>query len=359
MRTETGINMPEPHNPGGPEPATHNRQPATGNRKPVKGIGLLSGGLDSILAARVLVDQGIDVLGLTFVTPFFGPDEGLEAGRKAGIPMRAVDISEAHLAMLKNPRYGYGSRMNPCIDCHGLMLREAAKVMQSEGADFLFTGEVLGQRPMSQRRDALRSVEKLAGLPGRILRPLSARLLDPTIVELEGLVDRERLLDIQGRSRKRQAELARRFGISDYPQPGGGCMLTSEGFANRLRELFRIRPEAGVADAEIIKWGRAFRLPGDNMCMVGRQRSDNLKLESLARRRDVFMRSMDYPGPSCLIIAPGDLADGLEIAAGLVASYSDAPENASVRVQWMTMDQTGILTTKAGPKNNYKEILIS
>ncbi len=345
--------------PETPNTETCNSPPATRKSRPAKGIGLLSGGLDSILAARVLVDQGIDVLGITFVTPFFGPDAGLEAGMKAEIPMLAVDISEPHLAMLKNPRYGYGSRMNPCIDCHGLMLREAGKVMQSEGADFLFTGEVLGQRPMSQRRDALRSVEKLAGFSGLVLRPLSAKLLDPTIVELDGRVDRERLLDIQGRSRKRQAELARSFGISDYPQPGGGCMLTTEGFANRLRELLRINPEAEVGDVEIIKWGRAFRLPGDNICMVGRQRSDNLKLESLARQRDVFMRSMDHPGPSCVIIAPADLSVGVEIAAGLVASYSDAPENAPVRVRWMSMGKSGIIAAQAGPKNNYKEILIS
>ena len=249
----------------------------------IKGIGLLSGGLDSMLAVKVLQEQQIELLAITFVTPFFGAEKGIEAARKTGIEFRSMDISEAHIAMLKSPRYGYGSQMNPCIDCHGLMLREAGKVLEAEGAQFLFTGEVLGQRPMSQRRDSLRSVEKLSGLAGRILRPLSAKLLPPTIVEEQGLVDRNMLLDIQGRSRRRQKELAQKYGLKDYPQPGGGCMLTNEGFSNRLRELLSTRPGANVEDVEIIKWGRAFMLPGKTLCMVGRQQSDNSKLESLAR----------------------------------------------------------------------------
>ncbi|MFZ2446002.1 MAG: tRNA 4-thiouridine(8) synthase ThiI [Syntrophobacteraceae bacterium] len=327
--------------------------------KKVKGIGLLSGGLDSMLAVKVLQEQGIEVLGLTFVTPFFGPDAGLEAGRKAGIPMLSPDISQKHLEMLKKPRYGYGSQMNPCIDCHGLMLAEAGKVMENEGADFLFTGEVLGQRPMSQRRDSLRSVEKLSGYAGKILRPLSAKLLPPTLVEQEGLVDRDRLLDIHGRSRKRQAELAHGFGITDYPQPGGGCMLTKEGFSNKLRELLRTHPEAAVREVEIIKWGRAFSLPGENICMVGRKESENGKLDSLAGRGDVWLRTLDHPGPTCVVVAPADPLVGLQEAAELAASYSDGPDDARVRVQWRHGDQGGIIVAEAVKKDRLKEMQIS
>ena len=161
--------------------------------------------------------QGVEVIGVTCATFFFGADPGIQAGGTLGIPVQVLDIGEKHLEMLKKPVYGYGRWMNPCIDCHALMLQEAGRFMEEQGADFLFTGEVLGQRPMSQRRDALKNVENLAGYPGRILRPLSARLLAPTIPESEGLIDRERLLDIQGRSRKRQMALAeslRHHGLS-------------------------------------------------------------------------------------------------------------------------------------------------
>jgi len=272
--------------------------------------------------------------------------------------MLAVDIAEPHLQMLKNPRYGYGSQMNPCIDCHGLMLREAGKIMEREGADFLFTGEVLGQRPMSQRRDSMRSVEKLSGYSGRILRPLSAKLLDPTLAEQAGLVDRNRLLDIQGRSRKRQAELAARLGIVDYPQPGGGCMLTGEGFANRLRNLFDGYPEASAGDVEVIKYGRAFLLPGKNICMVGRQQGDNEKMERIARDEDICLRTITHPGPTCIILAPSDPLGCLEMAAGLAAAYCDAPENTPVRVQWRHKGSTGTLIAESRAKVHYKDMLL-
>ncbi len=323
----------------------------------IKGIGLLSGGLDSMLAVKVLQEQQIELLAITFVTPFFGAEKGIEAARKTGIEFRSMDISEAHIAMLKSPRYGYGSQMNPCIDCHGLMLREAGKVLEAEGAQFLFTGEVLGQRPMSQRRDSLRSVEKLSGLAGRILRPLSAKLLPPTIVEEQGLVDRNMLLDIQGRSRRRQKELAQKYGLKDYPQPGGGCMLTNEGFSNRLRELLSTRPGANVEDVEIIKWGRAFMLPGKTLCMVGRQQSDNSKLESLARAGDILLQPTSYPGPTCLLLAPDGL-ENIELASALAASYSQAPHQAQVDVQWMQGDNTGTCRAEAKSKDFFKHMLI-
>ncbi|MGA2401241.1 MAG: tRNA 4-thiouridine(8) synthase ThiI [Syntrophobacteraceae bacterium] len=322
-----------------------------------KGVGLLSGGLDSMLAVKVLQEQQLELLAITFATPFFGPEKGIAAGKKVGIEIRRHDISGAHFEMLKSPRYGYGSQMNPCIDCHGLMLREAGKVMEAEGADFLFTGEVLGQRPMSQRRDSLRSVEKLSGLIGRVLRPLSAKLLPPAIVEEQGLVDRNMLLDIQGRSRRRQKELAQKYGLTDYPQPGGGCMLTNEGFSNRLRELLCARPGATVEDVEIIKWGRAFMLPGKTICMVGRQQSENCKLESLARAQDILLWPTNYPGPTCLLLAPVGSED-IEMASSLAASYSHAPKQAQVDVQWRRACDTGTCRPEAGTKDFFKHMLI-
>ena len=323
-----------------------------------KGIGLLSGGLDSILAVKVLQDQQIDLLGLTFVTPFFGPSEGMAAGRMAEIEMRPFDISAVHLEMLKNPRYGYGSRLNPCIDCHGLMLREAAKILQAEGADFLFTGEVLSQRPMSQRRDSLRSVEKLSGLLGRILRPLSAKLLPPTIVEEEGLIDRNQLLAIQGRSRRPQRELAQKYGLKGYPQPGGGCILTNESFANRLRKLLEIDPGASVHEVEMIKWGRAFFLRNKTLCMVGRNESENLKLESLAGARDIVLKAREHRGPTCVILPPAGPID-LEEAASIAVSYGDAPEGKEVRMEWREGAAAGDVRAVSRPKEFFRGLLIA
>jgi tRNA U34 2-thiouridine synthase MnmA/TrmU len=315
-----------------------------------------------MLAVKVLQEQQIDLVAVTFATPFFGPSKGLAAGGKTGIKTRAVDISETHLEMLKSPRYGYGSQLNPCIDCHGLMLREAAKLMDIEGADFLFTGEVLGQRPMSQRRDSLRSVEKLSGLAGYILRPLSAKLLPPTAVEQKGLVDRSMLLDIQGRSRRRQKELALKYGLTEYPQPGGGCMLTSESFSNRLRKLLGTYPSATVKDVEVIKWGRAFVFSGKTFCMVGRQESENEKLDSLAGIRDIVLQPIDYPGPTCLLLAPDGNRD-IDLAAALLAAYSDAPDQSQVYVKWRAGErggggETGTCRTEVKGKDSFKGMLI-
>lgn len=329
-------------------------------RKP-RGFGILSGGLDSILAVKVLQEQELDLMGILFATPFFGPRPGVDLGRLTGIPVRVVDISEKHLEMLKSPKYGYGSQMNPCIDCHALMLREAGRMMELEGGDFLFTGEVLGQRPMSQRRDALRSVEKLAGYPGRVLRPLSAKLLPPTLVEEEGLVERDRLQDIQGRSRKRQMELADRYGITEYAQPAGGCMLTSEGFVRKLRELFRHYPNASVREIEIIKWGRQFLLPGGSLCIVGRQQTENKQLENLARAEDYVLRTLNYPSPIGVLMEAQGAEEDLPLAAELVASYSDAPlsdPGRDVDLECRNRGRVKILKQRNLGKEKFKEYLI-
>ncbi|HOO90034.1 MAG TPA: tRNA 4-thiouridine(8) synthase ThiI, partial [Syntrophales bacterium] len=204
----------------------------------VRGIALISGGLDSILAVKVVQEQGIEVQGVAFETPFFSAHRAVEACRNINLPLSVVDFTQDHLAMLKAPRYGYGKNMNPCIDCHILMLKKAGEMMEAQGADFVFTGEVMGQRPMSQGKQSLHVVAKRSGYQDYIVRPLSARLLPETKPEIEGKIDRLKLLDIQGRGRKRQMEMAVRYNIDHYATPAGGCLLTEPGFAKRLRDLF-------------------------------------------------------------------------------------------------------------------------
>jgi tRNA U34 2-thiouridine synthase MnmA/TrmU len=323
----------------------------------VSGLGLLSGGLDSMMAARLLQDQGIEVTAITFQTPFFGPESAKKAVAQLGIPLRVVDIGIAHLEMLRNPRYGYGSQMNPCIDCHALMLRTAGKIMEAEGFDFLFTGEVLGQRPMSQRRDALMSVDKLSGYPGRILRPLSAGLLPVTIPERERKVDRARLLKIQGRSRREQMALAARYGIRDYPSPAGGCLLTNPGFAHRLRDLFTTQEKIDLRDVELLKRGRHLRLPHGSRLVVGRIHADNVKLTELARPDDIVLKVNEVPGPTGLVPRDATAAD-LELAAAVVAAYSDAVPGTEAIVSFSSGQSGWSVTVMVGLKQEFREMLI-
>lgn len=327
------------------------------NRKP-KGIGLLSGGLDSILAFKILQEQDLDLLGVIFKTPFFGPAEDTDPEKLVGARVMVMDITGPHLQMLRSPVYGYGSQMNPCIDCHALMLREAGRMMEELEGDFLFTGEVLGQRPMSQRRDSLRSVEKLAGFSGRILRPLSAKLLSPTIVEVDGLIDRQKLLDIQGRSRKRQVALAERYGITEYPQPGGGCMLTKAGFAGRLKRLFELYPLVEGHQVELLKWGRTFELPMGKICIIGRDQHDNARLEQAAGVGESVLRVADHPGPTAVLIGLPAEDDALRAAAQILAAYSDAPQGMPVRIEWHSSVGSGVLMVETHLKEAFRDLMI-
>ncbi len=322
----------------------------------VRALGLMSGGLDSMLAVRVLLDQDIEMTGITFQTPFFGPEGAQKAARQLGTPLRVIDIGAVHLEMLKNPKYGYGSQMNPCIDCHALMLKTAGGIMDAEGFDFLCTGEVLGQRPMSQRKDALRAVDKLSGYGGYILRPLSAKLLWETMPEELGKVDRQRLLDIHGRSRKPQMALAAHYGIEEYPSPGGGCILTKSGFADRLRDLLATQEEVGLHDVELLKCGRHLRLPSGRRLVVGRIHADNLKLQELAREEDLLLRVEGVPTPTGLLSAESSQQE-LELAADIVAAYSDAEtgEEAIVEVSGKEVRK---ITLNTPPKEEFRKLLV-
>jgi len=299
----------------------------------VTGIGLISGGLDSMLAARVLQDQDIQIIGVSFVTPFFGSERGKRAAAMLDIELKVMDITEVHLEIVRSPKHGYGKGLNPCIDCHAMMFREAGKVMEAEGADFLFSGEVLGERPMSQNRQALMIVAKESGYEDLILRPLSAKLLPETLPEREGKVDRERLLDISGRSRKRQMELAAHYGIAEYSQPAGGCLLTDPVYARRLKELMEHNPELEVRDIQLLRVGRHFRLDTGEKVIVGRDHDENIKLLSMKDETDIILNVRDYPSP--ITIIPHDASEeAIAEAASICVRYSDAPRNEKVTVTY-------------------------
>jgi tRNA-uridine 2-sulfurtransferase len=285
---------------------------------------LLSGGLDSVLAAELLRRCGVDVMGITFVTPFFGSSKAEKASRLLGIEIMVVDITDRHLEILKHPRFGYGKNMNPCIDCHSLMVRVSLEMMGVAGADFVATGEVLGERPKSQNRQALELVAGSSGANDLLLRPLSARLLPETRPEREGWVDRECLLDLRGRSRRRQMELAREWGIDEYETPAGGCLLTDAAFSERLRKLMEKVPDFDGADAELAKIGRWF-WNGDILIVLGRRHEENERLNQLALSSDILIRERDRPGPTALLRTyprgsnPGE--GGIEEAARLLGIY--------------------------------------
>lgn len=324
----------------------------------IKAVGLLSGGLDSMLAARIILDQGIQVLGVSFATPFFGPEKAIRAADHLKIPLEVLDITRDHWRMLQAPRYGYGSGMNPCIDCHALMVRRAGEYLKENRADFLFTGEVLGQRPFSQTKPSLRAVEKESGYPDLILRPMSALLLKETKQEQEGLVDRSLLLDIRGRSRKRQIALAEKYGLHDYPAPAGGCLLTDPIFSIRLKELFSQSPDPSLREVELLKTGRHFRLNSKIKVIIGRNKKENEFIETWVAPEDGWARVLGYPGP--LALAPGGIGnpEDWEKLAHLCLTYSDAPGDQMVPVQLGKGDQVWqINITKAG-KEIFREWMI-
>lgn len=308
-----------------------------------KAVALFSGGLDSQLAVRLIQDQGIEVIGVYFISPFFGKSPWLEPAQ-AGLKIKVhlINFGADYINMLKNPLYGYGKNLNPCIDCHGMMLSRAGAYMEQVGADFLITGEVLGQRPKSQRLDALRIVEKLSGYPGLVLRPLSAKLLPATLPEIKELVDREKLLNISGRSRKTQIELAQKYGLHDYPAPAGGCLLTVPSFADRLKLLWGFNPAAQDPDFELLKVGRHFFGPEQFYLIVGRKEEENLVLQELAQEEDLLLKVATHPGPLSLLRRPPGLAGGnsfptpaaLQIAAGITARYSDAKNQPLAEIKY-------------------------
>lgn len=322
-----------------------------------KALGLISGGLDSSLAAMALMRQGIEVTGIAFVTPFFNADKAKVAAKAIGHQLIIENISDIHLQMVKTPKYGYGRNLNPCIDCHAMMFQLAGERMAKDGFDFLFSGEVLGQRPMSQNANALKSVAKLSGFSDKVLRPLSAKLLPITTMEQSGLVDREQLLDLQGRSRKPQQALAKKWGLDEYPGSGGGCLLTEEGFSNQLRDLFNHDPGATVADVEFLKVGRQFRLSATAKLILGRHRADNEALQRQIKPDQIKLRSQNFSGPLGLYC--GELnQQELETAAAIVASYGKGKDETEVDVLCIAAGDEFVRRVKPMPRELSRKLLI-
>lgn len=301
----------------------------------VKALGLFSGGLDSMLACRVLQEQGIEVVAYKFVSPFFEAGAAPRSARQLGVRLELVDITESYLDVVRKPRYGYGRNLNPCVDCHAFMFRLLGERLESEGARFLFSGEVLGQRPFSQNRAALRAVARLSGFEGRIVRPLSARLLDETEAERAGWVDRRGLLNIQGRSRRRQMELAAFYGITEFPSPAGGCLLTDLNFSRRLRDLLDHVPDPRPAELELLKVGRHIRVSPSAKVVVGRHEEENKKIAALKAPGDVLLEVRAVPGPAVLVTGRGEPArEEIELAARIAVRYSDALPGTICEVGW-------------------------
>jgi len=302
-----------------------------------KALALLSGGLDSTLAIRVIQQQGIEVIALNFVTVFCRCTshgscklEAVKVSEKFGIPIKVINTTERFLELVKKPKFGYGKNMNPCIDCRINIFRIAGEYMREIGADFIITGEVLGQRPMSQRKEAMKIIDKEANLTGLVLRPLCAKHMEPTIPEKLGIVDRERLLQIRGRSRKNQIQLADVFQIKDYPCSAGGCLLTDPEFAHRMRDLVNTC-DANINDVNLLKAGRHFRLDQQTKVIVGRNEEDNTRLDSLSKEGDYLLTLVDMPGP--LTLLRGKITEEkIQTAARITARYGKSQVLPSVKV---------------------------
>jgi len=286
----------------------------------MKAIALISGGLDSTLAAKLVKEQGIEVIGLKFKIPFCANNS--KDLLDLGIEIREVDIAGDFIRLIENPRYGYGANMNPCIDCKILMLSEAGELMKEYGAEFVITGEVLGQRPMSQHKQALTTIAQRAGLEGLVLRPLSAKLLPETVPEKEGWIKREKLLAFSGRGRKQQIELAKNLGVKEYAQPAGGCLLTDPEFSKRLKDIIS-HAGLNLNNIELLKIGRHFRISPEAKLIVGRNEKENGQLANLARDDDyLFFPGDDLAGPTSL--GGGKFsAELIELACSITSRYCD------------------------------------
>lgn len=320
-----------------------------------KTVALLSGGLDSILAAKLMIEQGIEVEAVNYHIAFAAcggnPEEGAaaKAAKTLNIPLKIFDITEEYLETFENPKHGYGANINPCIDCKIFMLKKAKEYMEEIGASFLVTGEVLGERPMSQRRDALNIIERDAGVKGILLRPLSAKLLKPTIPEEKGLVDRNKLLDIRGRGRRPQMELAKKFGIKEYPSPAGGCLLTDAGFTRRVRDIMK-HGELSVNNLKILTVGRHFRLSKHSKLVVGRDKEENEILESLVKREDILFKLKDHEGPFSVL--RGEVSEGLiNLAAGIAAYHTRFKKEGSLRLDYWKTGDGGKKTISIEPES--------
>jgi tRNA U34 2-thiouridine synthase MnmA/TrmU len=343
--------------------------------KNIKALALFSGGLDSILAARVVMAQGVEVLAVQFVTPFFNYDilADVDAHKalmleKYGICVQVEDISHGYLKLLHNPEHGFGKNFNPCIDCKIMMFKRAKVMLDECGASFLISGEVLGQRPMSQRRDTMNVIERDSGTRSLLLRPLCAQLMKETEPELRGWVDRSKLLRMSGRGRSAQIALAKEFGIRDYPTPAGGCILADPILSSRIKQLYSGQSileaaQVSVLDVRGLLVGRQMLLPGGGWLILGRDAQDNERLERLVQAGDAMLRMEDWPGPTAVLKKADQYADDaarqrdLAIAASLVVRYGrKLPEHMTTReVTCVTASGTSVMVTEPMQGDAYRD----
>lgn len=298
-----------------------------------RALALISGGLDSILAAKLIKDQNIEVIGICFKSAFFSYENAVKMAEQIDIPLKIVDFTEEHLEMVKNPKHGYGKNMNPCIDCHAMMMRYAGRLLNELQADFIITGEILNQRPMSQNMKSLDIVKKESGFEEFILRPLCAKNLPPTKMEEMGLVSREKLLDISGRSRKTQMELADKWGIREYPSPAGGCKLTEPNFSKRLKDLFKYKKNCKSDDIEILKYGRHFRINDRVKIISTRDETEAGVIKTLIKDYCYIFSAADYSG-SLIILEGNPEYDDIVIAARIAGRYSKGKDEKEIDIRY-------------------------
>ncbi len=319
-----------------------------------KVVALLSGGLDSQLAVKMMQSQGFEVSAVAIKTPFCdfdcGRGCGFEIRERAdtlGVNLKTVYLGDEYIEMLKNPKHGFGSGMNPCIDCRSMMFKAAKKHMDEIGADFIISGEVLGQRPMSQHGPALKTIEKESELEGYIVRPLSGALLPKTIPEENGLIKRENLGMVRGRTRRMQLQMAQEYGIENPPNAGGGCLLTDPAFAIRAKDLFEHTDNPTTNDIDLLKIGRHFRLDKTTKLIVGRNQDENNMIKALALPDDIVFYAKDHVGPNTLL--RGDNIENYkQITAAITLRYSDAPKEVpGIVIVEKASDKSEISITRA------------
>ncbi|MBU3092582.1 tRNA 4-thiouridine(8) synthase ThiI [Clostridium sp. CM028] len=301
-------------------------------------LAMISGGLDSILAAKLVKDQGIEVIGICFKSHFFNEENALKIVKQIDIPLEVIDFSNEHFEMVRNPKHGYGKNVNPCIDCHAMMMRYSGELLERFHADFIITGEVLNQRPMSQNRSALDIVKNESGIGDKILRPLCAKNLNPTQMEIEGLIDRNALLDIKGRSRKTQMELAQMWGILEYPSPAGGCKLTEPNYSIRLKDLFEYKEDISKKDLELLKIGRHFKVSKDARIISTRTQEEGELLKQLLTQEDLVFLSADYNGSTVAIIGK-ETNEDIEFAAKIAGRYCKGKDEKNISISYGSYDQ--------------------
>ena len=327
----------------------------------MKAVGLLSGGIDSTLAAKIIADMGIDVFGLNFVTPFCTctkkgcKNEAIQIAQQLNIKLKIIYASEEYIQIIKNPKYGYGKNMNPCLDCRIFMFKKAKLYMEEIGASFIFTGEVLDQRPMSQKLSQLKLIERDTGLDRLILRPLSAKYLELTIPEEKGWVDRNRLLSIKGRSRKQLKQIAEEQGI-EYRCASGGCKLTDPQFAKRIKESFE-HNEDSLDEIYLLRYGRHFRLKNNRKIVVGRNEIENKIIKNIAKENELLFEVQDYGSPIA-VLKNSISKEDIDITASLCARYSDGRNIQSVNVKVWSKNGIEKIIQSRPMDNKYMKMVI-